>query len=337
MKRFGIGLASLLAFGGALWVVLGLGGAWNAVLDAMGFFRIHMGILAGLGGLLAFALGQRWIGALGLGAAILAVATLGPVWRSVERPAGSSDTRDLTIMTANVLGTANPTLDRAASALIAANADVLAVIESPRAWSLPGSALRRHYPYTTAREGNRNSVLIFSRLPLGGIVQFDRDPLSPAFHTANVDLGDGTVLGVTATHFRWPLVLDNIQRRQAVAVGNVLAGGSGPKVLMGDFNAPPWSETMARVEASTGLEMVGGLRRTWAGHYPNPLRLLVGGELYGRDIPAPLGHHIDHALFSRGLGVAQVEVIPVPGSDHRAVWTRLAVPVAVASTQFARR
>ncbi len=52
---------------------------------------------------------------MGLGAAILAVATLGPVWRSVERPAGSSDTRDLTIMTANVLGTANPTLDRAAA------------------------------------------------------------------------------------------------------------------------------------------------------------------------------------------------------------------------------
>jgi endonuclease/exonuclease/phosphatase (EEP) superfamily protein YafD len=272
-----------------------------------------------------------------LGAAVLAMATLGPVWRSAERPAGASETREVTIMAANVLGTANPSLDRAASVLIAANADVLAVVESPRAWSQPGSALRRHYPHSTAREGNNNSVILFSRLPLGGIVQFDRDSDTPAFHTANVDLGGGTVLGVTATHFRWPLIMNNIQRRQAVAVKDVLATGSGPRVLMGDFNAPPWSETMARVEASTGLGMVGGLRRTWAGHYPNPLRLLVGGDLYGSDIPAPLGHHIDHALFSRGIGIAQTEVIPVPGSDHRAIWHRIAVPVAVPTTQFARR
>lgn len=337
MKRFGIGLASLTALGGALWVVLGLGGAWQPVLDAIGFFRIHMGIIAGVGGVLALMLGRRWVGAIGLGAAVLAVATLGPVWRTIERPAGASETRPLTIMAANVLGTANPSLDRAASVLIAANADVLAVVESPRAWSQTGSALRRHYPHSTAREGNNNSVILFSRLPLGGIVQFDRDPVSPAFHTANVDLGSGTVLGVTATHFRWPLILDNIQRKQAVAVKDVLASGSGPKVLMGDFNAPPWSETMARVEASTGLSMIGGLRRTWAGHYPNPLPLLVGGGFYGHDIPAPLGHHIDHALFSRSIGIAQTEVIPIPGSDHRAIWHRIAVPVAVPSTQFARR
>jgi len=321
LKVVWCGAVWLLVVLSTLGLLLGFGGRWNPVLDAVGYFRLHFGVLAALGGLLAFSISRWRIKWIGFGAALLAVATLGPVWRGIERPAeGSEKTRAVTVMAANVLGGRNPSLDLTASVLLAADADVLATVETPFEWAAANSLLARHYPHNTIQSNARSGVILWSKLPLSLIETARSSRQMPAFATALVDLGGGAGLGVTAVHLSWPLVADGAQAKQIELTRSLLPAQSGPKLLMGDFNAPPWSQAMKRVEETTRLTMTGGLRRTW-----------VGGE----EIPAVLGHHIDHILPSREVGVEQIEVIALPGSDHRAVWSRLRVPLRVRGTLFA--
>jgi len=330
------GFVRLLVTGAALGVLLGLGGRWSPVLDTIGFFRIHFAILAIAGAVLALTILHWRLVWVGAGAAVVAVATLGPVWRDMQRPApGGGETRAITVMTANVLGGRNPLLHLTTSALLAADADVLAVVEAPAAWSRPTATLARHYPFSSAEPGARQGVILFSKFPLDRIEAARADRNTPAFATARVRIGRGITLGVTAVHLSWPLVAGNTQQRQIDVLGSLLPAGPGPKVLMGDFNAVPWSAAMASAEANTGLSMPGGLRRTWRGGYPDPLHYIRTGSLYGNDIPAVLGHHIDHVLVSPEVGTDAVEVIPLPGSDHDAVWFRLRVPTRVTGNLFA--
>ncbi len=319
-----------------LGVLSGFGGPWSPVLDALGYFRPHFGILAALGGVLALGLPRRRVKWIGFGAAALAVATLGPVWRGVERaPAAAGKMQSVSVMTANVLGRRNPSLDLTASVLLAADADILATVETPSSWSQAAALLRMRYPHNTLGPDVRSGVVIWSKFPLRLIETSWASRDTPAFATATADLGGGAVLGVTAVHLSWPLVAGGTQARQIEAVRSLLPSVPGPKVLTGDFNAAPWSQSMKRVEDTTGLAMTGGVRRTWVGAYPNPLNYVLTGSLYGREIPAVLGHQIDHILPSRDIGVEQVEVIRLPGSDHRGVWSRLSVPLRVRGTQFA--
>jgi len=331
--RCAIGLLVVCATVG---IVMGFGGRWSAVLDAIGYFRLHFAFLAMIGGVLAISLPRRRVKWIGFVAAALAVAMLGPVWRSIERPNDSAGrTRAVSVMTANVLGGSNPSLHLTSSVLMAADADVLAVVEAPPAWSKPTALLARHYPYRSAQPDGRNGVVLFSKFPLRRIEMAGADANSPAFATAFLDLGGGVGIGVTAVHLSWPLVANGAQAKQIAIIGSLLSAEAGPKVLVGDFNATPWSAAMSRVEANTGLSMVGGLRRTWLGGYPNPIRYTLTGSLYGNEVPALLGQHIDHVLLSPDTGVDGIEVIPLPGSDHRAVWARIQIPLRPVGSLFA--
>jgi len=212
---------------------------------------------------------------------------------------------------------------------------VLAIVEAPRAWSKPSALLARQYPYSTVQPRSRNGAIIFSKFPLRGIETAFASPNSPAFAAAFVDLGGGSGFGVTAVHLSWPLVANDAQSKQISVIGSLLSAEAGPKILMGDFNAVPWSAAMHRVEANTGLSMTNGYRRTWLGGYPNPLNFALTGSLYGKEIPSVLGHHIDHVLLSPDIGIDAVEVIPLPGSDHRAVWSRVKIPLRPTGPLFA--
>ena len=80
--------------------------------------------------------------------------------------------------------------------------------------------------------------------------------------------------------------------------------GEGPRILLGDFNCTPWSPYFRRLRKATGLcdaALGRGLVWTW---YPTRL---------------PLGIPIDHVLVSPDLAVADYQVGPNLGSDHRAV------------------
>ena len=88
-----------------------------------------------------------------------------------------------------------------------------------------------------------------------------------------------------------------------------------PLIVAGDFNAAPWSWVVARAAEVTGTDVLGGTRVTWKGSYRTPF-----GPL-----PEPWGHQIDQILLSEGIGVASVETLDLPGSDHLGLLLRLRI------------
>jgi len=83
-------------------------------------------------------------------------------------------------------------------------------------------------------------------------------------------------------------------------------------IIVGDFNATPWSPAFRRLASGRwrdAADVVGhGLRPTWPSWTPLPI--------------SPL----DHVLVSSGLGVSEVNAADVPGSPHRALIVTVIVP-----------
>jgi endonuclease/exonuclease/phosphatase (EEP) superfamily protein YafD len=85
------------------------------------------------------------------------------------------------------------------------------------------------------------------------------------------------------------------------------ANVDAPLVLVGDFNAVPWSYPVQQIQATTDLRPANlgyGVRPTWT---------------FARFIQAPL----DYLLVSDAIEVVGYEIGPAVGSDHRPVVARL--------------
>jgi endonuclease/exonuclease/phosphatase (EEP) superfamily protein YafD len=93
----------------------------------------------------------------------------------------------------------------------------------------------------------------------------------------------------------------------------VRALDNSPTVLAGDFNATQDSQAFRRLAGSRfrdASEVAGsGLQRTW-GLRPGSTALL----------------HLDHVLIDDGLAARSTAVLPLPGSDHKALVARLLLP-----------
>ena len=90
------------------------------------------------------------------------------------------------------------------------------------------------------------------------------------------------------------------RNEQLAIAGDVLAEVDGPKIVVGDFNATPWSAGLRAFRSENELSGFN-TRATW------PIWLGFAG------IP------IDHAFVSRDLGILEIETGPDIGSDHRPI------------------
>lgn len=88
--------------------------------------------------------------------------------------------------------------------------------------------------------------------------------------------------------------------------------GTGPNILVGDFNAT-LDQSLLRSATSgcadAAAERGRGLVATWP-----------------TDLPRWLGIQIDHIFTAGGIQPDNLEVIDIPGSDHRALLTQVIVP-----------
>lgn len=299
-----------LAGATALGIVAGFGGGWWPLLDLVAAFRLHLGVLAVLLALVA-ALGRHWrLAAVGAGLALLAGASLGP---ALEAPGPTGSGRPLTVLYGNVNDT-NAIPGALAAAVIAREADVLVTSETSR--DLAGR-LARHYPHRLVAEtgGGARRTAIWSRFPLRETRLYPDNTVAPTGASAVVDLGRGLAVGLIGGHFSRPT--EAVQPAQVAALRGIAAGLPRPLLVVGDFNAAPWTATLARAARLTETRIAGGYRVTWRGAYETPL-----GSL-----PEPWGHQIDHVLVSEEIGVEAIETVPLPGSDHAGLLARLRVPV----------
>lgn len=324
-RRAGQGVLTLTL---ALAVVtfLSFGGRWAWLLDLLTFWRPHLLVVALLLVGLAWLVRQRLAVGLALAAAAANLA-------AILVPAGhaalpSAAGLPVKVVTLNVLGD-----NRRGRSLIEflreSDADVIALEEVSPYWEQQLAALAKIYPYRIPAVGFRpNQTVLLSRLPILSAAVLT--PPAAEFNTAwdrplraEIDV-HGQPLVVYAVHPPTPRSLAQWTTRNAqlawVADTARARDGDRPRIMLGDFNTPPWSFLFRDVNATAELRDAGGTLRR-ATRQP----MLLPPHL------AWLGAPVDHVLVSPDIGVTGFALGPYVHSDHLPVIADLVLPAAGAA------
>lgn len=193
--------------------------------------------------------------------------------------------------------------------------DVVVFQEVSARWANDLEELRDLYPYrTTQSKKDSFGVSVFSR----------ERPVEVAIHTAGNRLGDLAVFGVWKSEGRrfgvvgvhpdkpdkeWKTENRRLYLGQVARWCGERARANEPVVVIGDFNATPWSASMRSFTRGTKLRntsqgtIFGATWNVWEPH-----RLLI-----------------DHAFLSSHWTLLNREVGPAVGSDHRPLLIRAAL------------
>ena len=202
--------------------------------------------------------------------------------------------------------------------VLANDVDVLSVQElTPEAEErLRAAGLAKLLPHAVVIPARAGSVpaasgAVWSRLPLrpaGAVPGGFEQP------TVLVDAGDGPDVELTAVHLMPPSSSADLVRAWTADLAALPAPGAGVlRVLAGDFNASmdhaAFRAVLDRGYRDAARAVGRAMVWTWAPLRPRFPRLAI-----------------DHVLVDPRIAVAAVDVVAVPGSDHRSVVAELVVP-----------
>lgn len=309
-----------------------------------GRLECELGVLCGLLGLVASRLGQLWVAfdvfsqitlqfavvtiAFAIGwlaprgrhivafslliAGLVAIGTWPHLASRSPTVLGSAEPgqRPLKVASFNTLWT-NTDADAVKAEIERLDADVITLIEMSPAKRRILPALKARYPYQAECYNlDYCNLVVLSKLPiidseahgagaLGGAPSFIRARLGP----------EGGGLNVIGVHtIRFPH--SALQARQVAVLSSLIEKLPGPKLVMGDFNATPFSRILSTLQDSANLTRLTDLP-SW---------------------PAKLGLPqiaIDHIFISAGIKPLEAATIGEPaGSDHYPVSARIAVTVS---------
>lgn len=227
---------------------------------------------------------------------------------TATRRAGPSEAVTIRVLVLNV-HTSTSSFDRVRRLIADENPDVIGLLEVDERWlaaiapAVAGYAGR----IEKARPDNFGVALYARGSLVGSVVELGSQLPSV---TADVMLA-GARFGVILTHPIPPVSAAALAQHEAQldAVGDVARTTTAPLVVMGDFNATPWSRPFRRLLGTSGLcdSRAGfGVQAT----FPASSHLVR--------IP------IDHLLASCSVGVKQRRIGPDVGSDHLPVIVDLA-------------
>lgn len=292
----------------ALVLVLGLfGGAWWP-FDLLNHFRVPL--FFGLGVLFAIALmlRHRWTIAFGAVLLVWTLADFAPFYltNGPQEHGPGVDGATLVVEAYNVNRSFGDPV-RVAGQLAESDADVIGLIEVDEDWFRALEPALRRWPHRLAHaQADNFGLALYSNRPLTNAAVLDRTQF--AFIRAEIEV-EGTPVGVLLVHPPPPMAADWAARRDAAFLeyGTVLKDLPPESVVLGDFNATPWSRPfLAMLKANNLGEArdvtAAGVRPTWP---------------VGRSLPSILP--IDHVLVGGALGVDVFEVLGENGSDHRPV------------------
>lgn len=239
---------------------------------------------------------------------------------AVHREIGGSS--DIKLIQFNLFKN-NRTPQAAVDWLLSQDADIITISEGSNNARQILHGLEPDYPYQfSCRAKYFCSTLILSKRPplevehLGTGDQENANGLSAVKATFE----DGSVpFSVIAVHLMrpWPF---NDQRSAIEALRKaVRRSPQDTLIVAGDFNTPPHSYAMERLDRALGLRRITREMQTWPALLPR-----------GRSWPLPL-LGLDHVYVGGGWRVASLRTGPAIGSDHRPVITTLALarsPVA---------
>lgn len=279
--------------------VLGFfGDAWWA-LDLFAHFRLHYALL--VLPLLVFLLARRdrrWALVAGLVLALNAGFVAPLLWT------GTSDSKDARAVKLLVINVNRSNLDFAAVAKVIRkeDPDFVGLVEVHERWLDELSVALETYPYRAAVPRDDNfGVALYSRyaLVLDDVIP---QPITEFPTVRAIAMVHGMRLQVAVLHLPPPIGPDwsRARDRHLQQWAKMRQSSTGRFVLMGDFNATPWSAAFRRVLRDAGMRRAGpGIAATW----PSALGIF--------------GIPIDHVLIDGQLAPRGVKVGPDVGSDHR--------------------
>lgn len=305
-----------------------------------GRFECRLGLLLGLGGLVGSRLGHLWVAfdvfsqftlQFGLVTAAFLVALFMPraklltafvliilglvgigVWPHaatrypVTLAAAPQGSREIKIASFNSWYS-NEQTGAVLAELERLDADIVAFIEVGANKKPVLAALKERYPYqVTCFNIDFCNLAILSKFPVADSearVGWEGPPMMRA--TMGSELGGLTVMAVHTIRFPH----SRAQMRQVMALADLIETVPGRKLVMGDFNATPFSRVIETVVRRANL-----IRLSYLPSWPSSLGLPQVA--------------IDHVFVSDGIVQTGSEGLGEPaGSDHYPVFMRIAVPL----------
>jgi endonuclease/exonuclease/phosphatase (EEP) superfamily protein YafD len=183
--------------------------------------------------------------------------------------------------------------------------DLVALIETDPQWIDALAPLESTHPHLAQHPASHNfGMALYSKFP---IIRYRRPMPTPGLPLLVVDLDHhGSLLTVVVAHPAPPLNHDSHRARDHyfAEAAKHINQTRAPAILMGDFNATPWSPVFADLINNTGLQDSGkgrGFQSTWKRF--NPLFTIP----------------IDHVLHTDALEPVHRFIGPACGSDHSPV------------------
>lgn len=305
LKRRAITLVVLAAFGVAAAALVALLPVWP--LELAEHFRVQYLVVGLLVVIAAAALRLRgWFDAAAI-ATLVHLSFVFPDLAQRQRPV--PDGTRVRILLLNV-HTSSTTYAAVSKLITDTNADIVALVEVDQKW-LDGLAptVARYSSRIEHPQTDNFGVALFARGSLHASIEYLG--LYPTI-VGTVDIG-GTPLAIVLAHPIPPVgrELDDLHATALAEVGR-RARELGPRtVVLGDFNATPWSRPFRTLIASTGL------CDTRAG-----FGLQASFPAASSIVRIPL----DHMLVSCSIGVRDRWIARDVGSDHLPVVADLVVP-----------
>lgn len=285
----------LVAFGAAF-------GRIHPMIDLIGQFVLPALVGAVVIALLALVTG-RYVTAVVAVAALLANLLIAWPWLQSPTPAAASGPT-VKVLLFNVYYY-NRRLDEAARIVRELNPDIVVLHEVIPRIRPDLDAMADAFPYRVESWLERPAdALILSRFPLEDLAAELPEPKHRRpLGVAKVAIGDRT-LTLFAAHLSLPPLLEGrgSQMAEMREIAETVNGLTGPRLLVGDFNASTWGAVVTHARTFAALDVLTGPSGTWPTFLP-------------RDLGIP----IDHMLASQELTFVSRTLVTIPGSDHRAV------------------
>ncbi len=292
-----VGLAGAAA---GMLTVLGFLGRWWWGFDIVSSFRPQYLVAGVTTGLVVGALASWPAGLALVLAALINVAVIAPLYLGSGPAPGAGPRLDVVAFNVQASNRQRPAV---MDWVRGQDADLVFFVESSFEWE--DAAERAALPYTIAERVPLSRVFGISLLVRDGLAVESRPLLlgDRGAVEATVSL-DGLRVAVLAIHPRSPTSKERADRRDEYLrlVASWARSQEVPALVVGDFNATPWSSSFRRLTAGAGLRnsQVGfGLQPTFPAGW------------------GPLMIPIDHALHTPDLAVEERRTGPPLGSDHR--------------------
>lgn len=279
-------------------------GGWVWWLDVLANFRAQYVVALALLGLVIVLSKWRKLGYVVLGVALVNLAVVLPLF--VGSPAEARvEASNIRVMTFNLLST-NEQYSDVIDYIETVDPDLVFLHEASRPWEVAIESAEMDYEIVRPRSDD----LIFGTLVLvrgDSVTAVSHGYAASAPRAVALQYtppGWEVPLAVLGTHPLAPTDQDRADLRDAQIgfAGDWASEQTGAFMVVGDFNATPWSSPFRRLMDTTGLEnsQIGfGLQPT----YPSTSNLLLR-------IP------IDHLVHSSALEVTSRQLGPALGSDH---------------------